>query len=48
MAKTLKEILSQEKPEVVTKAKAMASEMLLNIHLAELPSEIRVHKKLRN
>ena len=36
MAKTLKEILSQEKPGVVKKAKDLASGMLLNIHLAEL------------
>lgn len=36
MATTLKEIILQEKPEVVKKAKSMASEMLLNIHLAEL------------
>jgi len=42
MAKTLKEILSQEKPEVVTKAKAIASEMLLNIHLAELREKVQL------
>ena len=42
MAKTLKEILSQEKPEVVKKAKAMASEMLLNIHLAELREKVQL------
>ena len=29
MARTLKEIIATEKPEVVEKAKAMASEMLL-------------------
>ena len=33
MARTLQEILATEKPEVVEKAKVMASEMLLNIHL---------------
>ncbi len=36
MARTLKEIMTQEKPEVVKKAKDLASKMLLNIHLAEL------------
>jgi len=42
MAKTLKQILSQEKPEVVTRAKAMASEILLNIHLAELREKVQL------
>ena len=36
MARTLQEIIDQEKPEVVKKSQAMASEMLLNIHLTEL------------
>ncbi len=36
MARTLQEIIDREKPEVVKKAKAIASEILLNIHLAEL------------
>ena len=35
MARTLKQILAAEKPEVVTKAQEKAEEMLLNIHLAE-------------
>ena len=42
MAKTLKEIMSQEKPEVVKHAKAIASEMLLNIHLAELRDKVQL------
>ena len=42
MAKTLKEIMAQEKPEVVKKAKDLASEMLLNIHLAELREKVQL------
>ncbi len=42
MARTLEELLANEKPEVVAKAKKAASDMLLNIHLAEL----REHMKL--
>lgn len=36
MARTLEQILASEKPEVVAKAQKAATEMLLNIHLAEL------------
>ena len=36
MARTLQEIMANEKPEVVAKAQVLATEMLLNIHLAEL------------
>lgn len=36
MARTLDQILANEKPEVVAKAEQLATEMLLNIHLAEL------------
>ncbi len=36
MARTLQEIMATEKPEVVAQAKELATEMLLNIHLAEL------------
>ena len=36
MARTLDQILANEKPEVVAKAQKAATEMLLNIHLAEL------------
>ena len=42
MARTLEKLLANEKPEVVAKAKKVASDMLLNIHLAEL----REHMKL--
>jgi predicted XRE-type DNA-binding protein len=35
MARTLDQILASEKPEVVAKTQNAASEMLLNIHLAE-------------
>ncbi|CED57981.1 MULTISPECIES: helix-turn-helix domain-containing protein [Aliivibrio] len=36
MARTLQEIMANEKPEVVAQAQELATEMLLNIHLAEL------------
>ena len=36
MARTLDQMLATEKPEVVAKAQEAATEMLLNIHLAEL------------
>ena len=36
MARTLDQMLASEKPEVVAKAQKAATEMLLNIHLAEL------------
>ena len=36
MARTLDKMLANEKPEVVAKAQKAATEMLLNIHLAEL------------
>lgn len=36
MGRTLEQILADTKPEVVAKARAMADEMLLEIHLAEL------------
>jgi len=42
MSKTLKEIMAQEKPEVVKQTKDMASEMLLNIHLAELREKVQL------
>ncbi|EJD8646692.1 XRE family transcriptional regulator, partial [Escherichia coli] len=35
-ARTLDQMLATEKPEVVAKAQKAATEMLLNIHLAEL------------
>lgn len=36
MARTLDQILANEKPDVVAKAQKAAAEILLNIHLAEL------------
>ena len=36
MARTLQDILNSEKPEVVAEARELATQMLLNIHLAEL------------
>nr|WP_242647486.1 helix-turn-helix domain-containing protein [Escherichia coli]UMW90011.1 Antitoxin HigA [Escherichia coli] len=36
MARTLDRMLATEKPEVVAKAQKAATEMLLNIHMAEL------------
>lgn len=36
MARTLEQILKDEKPEVVARARKKASDILLNIHLAEL------------
>ncbi|ACQ68014.1 helix-turn-helix domain-containing protein [Candidatus Williamhamiltonella defendens] len=36
MARTLDQMRANEKPEVVAKAQKAATEMLLNIHLAEL------------
>lgn len=41
MARTLKQILAAEKPEVVKKAQEKAEEMLLNIHLAELRERVQ-------
>lgn len=45
MAITLQEILTTEKPEVVERAKSMASEMLLNMHLAELREKTKLTQK---
>ena len=36
MARTIKELMANEKPEVVAQAQDLATEVLLNIHLAEL------------
>lgn len=36
MARTLEQILAEEKPEVIAEARKKAEEMLLDIHLAEL------------
>jgi DNA-binding XRE family transcriptional regulator len=42
MAKTLEQILADEKPEVVKQAKQKAGEILLNIHLAELRDRVKM------
>lgn len=42
MAKTLEQIIANEKPEVVTEAQKTATAMLLNIHLAELRERINL------
>ncbi|MFD0706708.1 helix-turn-helix domain-containing protein [Photorhabdus akhurstii] len=41
MARTLDQILANEKPEVVANAQAAATEILLNIHLAELRERVQ-------
>ncbi len=41
MARTLKQILATEKPEIVAKAQEKAEEILLNIHLAELRERVQ-------
>ncbi len=45
MARSLNDILAKEKPEVVVKAKKIATEMLLNIHLAELREKAELTQK---
>ncbi|GLR65128.1 XRE family transcriptional regulator [Marinospirillum insulare] len=42
MARTLNQMLAAEKPEVVAKAQKVATEMLLNIHLAELRDRMKL------
>lgn len=42
MARTLDQMLATEKPDVVAKAQKAATEMLLNIHLAELRSRVKL------
>ncbi len=41
MARTLEQILSKEKPEVVKKAREKADEILFNIHLADLRTIVK-------
>ena len=41
MGRTLEQLLKDEKTEVVQQAEAMAEEMLLNIHLAELREKLK-------
>ena len=42
MGRTLEQLIADEKPEVVASAQAIATDILLNIHLAELRE--KVHK----
>lgn len=42
MARTLDDIMENEKPAVVANAKNAATEILLNIHLAELREHMRL------
>ena len=41
MARTLEQILAEQKPEVVAKAQMKAEEILFNIHLAELRERLQ-------
>ena len=41
MGRTLEQLLADEKPEVVAQAESMATEILLNIHLAELREKVQ-------
>lgn len=41
MGRTLEQILGNEKPDVVADAQAMAMDILLNIHLAELREKVQ-------
>ncbi|MEL4014769.1 transcriptional regulator [Dryocola clanedunensis] len=41
MVTSLEQLLAEEKPEVVAAARAMADEMLLDIHLAELRERVQ-------
>lgn len=45
MTKTFEDILNNEDPAVVEQAKAIASEMLLDIHLAELRNRAELTQK---
>jgi DNA-binding XRE family transcriptional regulator len=41
MGRTLEQLIADEKPEVVADAQTIATEMLLNIHLAELREKVQ-------
>lgn len=41
MGRTLEQLIADEKPEVVASALAMATDILLNIHLAELREKVQ-------
>jgi DNA-binding XRE family transcriptional regulator len=45
MARTLQAILKNEKAEVVAEAQKLATDMLLNIHLAELRGKVELTQK---
>ncbi len=45
MPRTLQEIMTSEKPDVVKKAKSIAAEILLNIHLSELREKPELTQK---
>ena len=40
MGRTLEQLIADEKPEVVAKAQALAADIMLNIHLAELREKV--------
>lgn len=42
MARTLEQIIANEDPKVVKRAKTVASDILLNIHLAELREKMQL------
>lgn len=41
MGRTTEQLIADEKPEVVASAQAMATDILLNIHLAELREKVQ-------
>mgnify|MGYP003365444465 FL=1 len=41
MGRTLEQLLADEKPDVMADAQAMAADILLNIHLAELREKVQ-------
>lgn len=41
MGRTLEQLIADEKPEIVADAQAMATEILLNIHLAGLREKVQ-------
>jgi len=41
MSRTLEQLIADENPQVVAEAEAMATEILLNIHLAELREKVQ-------
>lgn len=41
MGRTLEQLIADEKPEVVASAQAMGTDILLNIHLAELREKVQ-------